>query len=84
MRLNFQLQEVWRRVYDVERGICRGLNDIATPRANGKVERVNRSLIEALATSTGTKAHWNEKLPNIVWLSGGVQFSPVELIFEEW
>lgn len=43
------------------------MNAIATPRANGQVERVNRTLTEAITASAETEVLWDETLPQIAW-----------------
>lgn len=82
--LAFTSQEFGRFV--AEKGIRHVQNAIATPRANGQVERVNRSVIGALATSAETEARWDETLLDIVWglnntINASTRFSPVELVF---
>lgn len=68
------------------RGVRHVLNAIATPRANGQVERQNRTIIDALATSIDAETRWDEKVPDIIWgmnhtVNGSTQFSPAELLF---
>ncbi|CAH2015134.1 unnamed protein product [Acanthoscelides obtectus] len=41
------------------------LNAVATPRANGQVERLNRTLLNALLTSTVEEDLWDRELPNV-------------------
>lgn len=41
------------------------LNAVATPRANGQVERMNRTIRSALATSTETEDSWDKCVDNI-------------------
>ncbi|KAB0791159.1 hypothetical protein PPYR_02959 [Photinus pyralis] len=43
------------------------LNAVASPRANGQVERYNRTLLNGLNTSITDEREWYEKLPNVVW-----------------
>ena len=43
------------------------LNAIATPRANGQVERQNRTLLNSIETSAESEVTWDEKLPEILW-----------------
>lgn len=48
-------------------GIKHIINAVATPRANGQVERFNRTILEALSTSTHGKDEkcWDEQVPHI-------------------
>lgn len=43
------------------------LNAIASPRSNGQVERVNRTLLNGLNTMSESECVWDEKLSNVVW-----------------
>lgn len=43
------------------------LNAIASPRSNGQVERVNRTLLNGLNTMSESECTWDTKLPDIVW-----------------
>lgn len=43
------------------------LNAIASPRSNGQVERVNRTLLNGLNTMTETECTWDNKLADVVW-----------------
>lgn len=42
-------------------------NAIATPRANGQVERYNRSTIATLAASSNSENLWDNKIEDIAW-----------------
>lgn len=43
------------------------LNAIASPRSNGQVERVNRTLLNGLNTMSESECSWDIKLPEVVW-----------------
>lgn len=43
------------------------LNAIASPRSNGQVERVNRTLLNGLNTMSESECTWDEKLSDVVW-----------------
>lgn len=43
------------------------LNAIASPRSNGQVERVNRTLLNGLNTMSESECTWDNKLPDVVW-----------------
>lgn len=43
------------------------LNAIASPRSNGQVERVNRTLLNGLNTMTQSECTWDNKLADVVW-----------------
>lgn len=53
--------------FSAEKGIKHVLNAIATPRANGQVERRNRTILDALVTSADQELSWDEKVPEIIW-----------------
>lgn len=62
------------------------LNAIAAPRANGQVERVNRTLLDAIRTSTNEPSTWDSAIPEIVMginhtINDTTKFSPYELMF---
>ncbi|KAJ8967975.1 hypothetical protein NQ317_000799 [Molorchus minor] len=61
-----------------EKGVRHVKNAIATPRANGQVERPNRTIIEALTTSAGSGARWDEQQEQGFTLGG---YSPADLLF---
>lgn len=71
-----------------EYGIKHILNAVATPRANGQVERFNRTITEALATSNHGKDEktWDERIQDIqiginTTVHKTTQKSPSELLF---
>lgn len=51
----------------VEMGIKHVVNAVATPRANGQVERPNRTVVEAITASACGEARRDERLPEILW-----------------
>lgn len=64
------------------------LNAVATPRANGQVERFNRTVLDALATKTHGKDDrmWDESVPDVqiginTTVHKTTQKSPSELLF---
>lgn len=64
------------------------LNAIACPRANGQVERTNRTILNALrATDTSEAAiNWSNCLPDVIWginntLNETTGFKPYDLMF---
>lgn len=52
---------------------CQGLNikrvlcATATPRANGQVERMNRSILSAITASTEDETRWDESVSKVKW-----------------
>lgn len=69
-------------------GVQHILNAVATPRANGQVERFNRTILDALATKTNSKDDrgWDEHVPDIqIGLNTTIHKttgkSPSELLF---
>lgn len=69
-------------------GIKHILNAVATPRANGQVERFNRTILDALATKTHAKDDrtWDEYIPDVqLGLNTSIHTitkkSPSELLF---
>lgn len=71
-----------------EKGIKHVLNAVATPRANGQVERYNKTLVDALtAKSVGSADNrWDDHLPDIQWglnntLNKGINRTPSEALF---
>jgi hypothetical protein len=54
-------------------GYCRRLNikinytATATPRANGQVERYNRTILSALSASADDERTWDEKIKDVQW-----------------
>lgn len=68
------------------RGVKHVLNAIATPRANGQVERQNRTLLNAIEASAISEVDWDEGLNEIVWglnhtVNQSSGFSPTQLMF---
>lgn len=62
------------------------LNAIASPRSNGQVERVNRTLLDGLNTMSESECLWDNKLPDIVWGINNTPhattgFTPFSLMF---
>lgn len=69
-------------------GVKHILNAVATPRANGEVERYNRTILAALGTMNHDKpnGHWDEHLPNIqlglnTMVNTTTKKTPSELLF---
>lgn len=48
-------------------GIKQVLCATATPRANGQVERMNRSILSALSASTDDESRWDEAVSQVRW-----------------
>lgn len=72
----------------VEKGIKHILNAVSTPRANGQVERYNKTIIESLTTKcVGTNDNkWDEHLPEVQWglnntFNKGIGCTPSEALF---
>lgn len=62
------------------------INAVACPRANGQVERYNRTLLDALNTSVDNERDWDNKLPDVTWGMNNLQssstgFTPFKLMF---
>lgn len=62
------------------------LNAIASPRSNGQVERVNRTIIDGLNTMSENESTWDEKLSDVVWginntPNSTTTFPPFKLLF---
>lgn len=62
------------------------INAVACPRANGQVERYNRTLLDALNSSVDNERDWDLKLPNVTWGMNNLQssstgFTPFRLMF---
>ncbi|CAH0729685.1 unnamed protein product, partial [Brenthis ino] len=64
------------------------MNAVATPRANGQVERYNKVIVDALtAKSVGTSENkWDDHLPDIQWglnntFNKGINRTPAEALF---
>lgn len=72
----------------VEKNIKHVLNAVSTPRANGQVERYNRTLIDALTTKCvgSLETKWDEHLPDVQWgmnntINKGINRTPSEALF---
>lgn len=70
----------------LEHQIHHSLNAVACPRANGQVERFNRTILDAMRTRSRDPNMWTECLPDIVWginntNSETTGFHPYELMF---
>lgn len=50
-----------------ERGIKHVATAVATPRANGQVERYNRTILSTLAASLSEEKRWDWDVPRVVW-----------------
>lgn len=59
--------------FSIQKQFKHVLNAIASPRSNGQVERVNRTIINGLNTTTDSECTWDEKLTDVVW---GINNSP--------
>ncbi|KAI8441761.1 hypothetical protein MSG28_005453 [Choristoneura fumiferana] len=64
------------------------MNAVATPRANGQVERYNRTITEALAAANndGAENKWDEHVAKVQWslnntLNKGIGRTPAEVLF---
>lgn len=64
------------------------LNAIACPRANGQVERTNRTILDAMRAtdSSDTTNNWDNILPDVIWginntLNETTGFKPYDLMF---
>lgn len=62
------------------------LNAIASPRSNGQVERVNRTLLNGLNIMSDSECTWENKLDDIVWginntPNATTGFAPFNLMF---
>lgn len=62
------------------------LNPIACPRANGQVERYNRTLLDAMRTRNIDTNMWTECIPDVVWgikniINGSLGYHPYEIMF---
>lgn len=64
------------------------LNTIACPRANGQVERTNRTILNALRATDPSEAanNWSNCLPDVIWginntVNDTTGFKPYDLIF---
>lgn len=69
-----------------EHQIHHTLNAIACPRANGQVERYNRTLLDAMRTRNKDPNMWTECLYDVVWgmnntLNESLGYHPYEIMF---
>lgn len=67
-------------------GIKRVLCATATPRANGQVERMNRTILSSLMASTEDETRWDELIPSVKWginstVNSTTGKSPYEIFF---
>lgn len=63
---------------------------IACPRANGQVERTNRTILDALRATEPSEAgnNWDNSLPNVIWginntMNASTGFKPYDLMFAQ-
>lgn len=66
------------------------LNAIACPRANGQVERTNRTILDALRTTEPSDAshNWDNSLPDVIWginntVNATTRYKPYDLMFAQ-
>lgn len=71
-----------------ENGIKHTLNAVATPRANGQIERYNRSILSSLVAlcHDGDDRHWDTHVPKVQWslnntINRSTGKSPTEIFF---
>ncbi|KAG7310665.1 hypothetical protein JYU34_003468 [Plutella xylostella] len=71
-----------------EKGIKHVLNAVATPRANGQVERYNKTVVDSLTAKCVGSAEnkWDDHLPDVQWginntLNKGINRTPSEALF---
>ena len=62
------------------------MNATATPRANGQVERYNRTILSSLSASTDDEERWDETVSKVRWglnstMNSTTGKSPYELLF---
>lgn len=74
------------REFILKHQIHHTLNAIACPRANGQVERCNRTILDALRTRSRDPNMWTECLPDVVWginntMNESTGFHPYEIMF---
>lgn len=72
--------------FAVEKKFKQVLNSVSTPRANGQVERVNRTILDGLKVSS-EQGTWDVKLPDIVFSINNTRHDtteqvPFELMFK--
>ena len=68
--------------YNIKRVLCA----TSTPRANGQVERMNRSILSALMASTDDERRWDEEVSRVKWvinttINSTTEKSPYEVFF---
>lgn len=71
-----------------DNGITHILNAVATPRANGQIERYNRTIVDAITASNHGRAdnEWDTVIPKVQWglnntLNKGIGKTPAEILF---
>lgn len=71
-----------------DKGIQHILNAVATPRANGQVERYNKVIVDALTAKSINTADtkWDDHLPDVQWginntFNKGINRTPAEALF---
>lgn len=71
-----------------EKGVRHVLNSVATPRANGQVERYNRTILDSLTTMTHGEDErlWDEHIFNVQWglnntINKSIGKTPAEVLF---
>ena len=69
-----------------DKGIIHVLTAIATPRANGQVERMNRTILDGLSTSIVDENRWDDCLHDVIYginhtVNASTGFPPSELMF---
>lgn len=76
------------KTFVTERNIKHVLNAVSTPRANGQVERYNRTLVESLTAKCIGSAEnkWDEYLPDVQWglnntYNRGINCTPSKALF---
>ncbi|KAJ8910567.1 hypothetical protein NQ315_008952 [Exocentrus adspersus] len=74
------------KAFMADKGIRHVMNAVATPRANGQVERSNRTIVEALSSTAETEGRWDDVLPDVVWglnntINLSTRFAPANLMF---
>lgn len=72
----------------LDKGIHHVLNAVATPRANGQVERYNRVILDALTAKCVQTAEnkWDDHLPDVQWginntINKGINKTPAEALY---
>lgn len=74
--------------FSIEKQFKHTLTSIACPRANGQVERTNRTILNALRAADPSEAsnNWSNSLPGVVWgikntLNDTTGYKPYDLMF---